>query len=60
MVDAVQKDRIVVVGSGAFGTALSAVAAASGKVPVTMTAGNPGACVCTRSRAVAPLKRGSA
>lgn len=31
-----QKDRIVVVGSGAFGTALAAVAAASGKAPVTL------------------------
>lgn len=29
-------NRIVVVGSGAFGTALAAVAAASGKVPVTL------------------------
>ncbi|WP_275785611.1 NAD(P)H-dependent glycerol-3-phosphate dehydrogenase [Pararhizobium gei] len=31
-----QGDRLVVVGSGAFGTALSAVAAASGKLPVTL------------------------
>ena len=36
MADLARTDRIVVVGSGAFGTALAAVAAASGKVPVTL------------------------
>lgn len=36
MADLGRTDRIVVVGSGAFGTALAAVAAASGKVPVTL------------------------
>ncbi|HTO30334.1 MAG TPA: NAD(P)H-dependent glycerol-3-phosphate dehydrogenase [Pararhizobium sp.] len=38
MTEIAQTDRIVVVGSGAFGTALAAAAAASGKVPVTLLA----------------------
>lgn len=36
MADTAFKDRIVVVGSGAFGTALAAVAAATGKASVTL------------------------
>jgi glycerol-3-phosphate dehydrogenase len=49
--EGVRTDRIVVVGAGAFGTALAAVMRCSGKVPVTLVGRDPRKMARSSSRA---------